>query len=205
LIVMASALISGCIGGLAHVQVNIPPLEVSGIVKNTNNPIYIVVPKFYGKSGAFVSLVREDFSDDTLFESKIINISENNEFNIRFKEENRRIGWMFPYSPSNETMESRVLFIWEKGDEFVYKIAIHGTNISVEKTNIKTLKNSLPKSLQVGTVEQWGGPREKQIEEEIEFYRSVRWEDTDSLSIQNLTRSSQIDKLQIVLKFNEIS
>ncbi len=112
---------------------------------------------------------------------------------------------MFPFSPSKETMESRMIFIWKKGDELVYKVSVHGVDISIEKANIKELKKKLPESLREEVKTQWGGPREKQLEEELEFYKSVNWEKSNGIQVTKLIRNKQIDKLELLLKFNENS
>ena len=204
LIVLAVSVVSSCVG-LGHVQVNVPPLTITGVTLSKESPIFIVVPEFYGSSDAFVSLVKENLSDDSLYTWKEIEPSQEGIFTVNFIQENRYIGSMVPFSPSKETMESRKLFIWKKGDEVAYKVTIHGMDITIEKANIKVLKMELPKSLRAEVQEQWGGPREKQIEEEIEFYKSVNWEQTKGIQATNLSRNKQIDKLELLLKFNENS
>ena len=203
---MVASIISGCIG-LSHVQVNVPAFEVSGVIigyENTinENSFYIVVPEFYGASGAFVSLVKGNLTTDSLYQWKEAYLSKYKVIDAKFIEENRYIGSMFPFSHRKETMESRILFIWVKGSDNVYKVTVHGVDASVEKTNIKLLKNTLPDSLRGGIKEQWGGPREKQIEEESEFYKRVNWKKADNLKIQEVSRNSQLDKLKFELIIN---
>jgi len=206
LVAMVASIISGCIG-LSHVKVNVPAFEVSGVVTGDENIIsensfYIVAPEFYGASGAFVSLVNEKLFTDSLYQWKEAYLSKDKEINANFNEEHRYIGSMFPFSPSKETMESRIVFMWVKGSGTVYKVSLHGIDASVEKTNMKLLKNKLPDSLRGGIKEQWGGPREKQIEEESDFYKRVNWEKADNLKIQKVSRNSQLDKFKFELIIN---
>ena len=205
LVAMVVSIISGCVG-LSHVRVNVPAFEVSGVVAGQKNAtdvyfFYIVVPEFYGASGAFVSLVNGNLTTDSLYQWKEAYSSKGQLFNTNFNEENRYIGSMFPFSPSKETMESRIIFIYVNGSDTVYKVFVHGDDASVEKSNIKLLKNILPDSLRRGIKEQWGGPREKQIEDEIEFYRRVNWEKSDDLIIQEVSRDRKLDRLKFELNF----
>ena len=112
LIVLAVSVVSSCVG-LGHVQVNVPPLTITGVTLSKESPIFIVVPEFYGSSDAFVSLVKENLSDDSLYTWKEIEPSQEGIFTVNFIQENRYIGSMVPFSPSKETMESRKLFIWK--------------------------------------------------------------------------------------------
>jgi hypothetical protein len=205
-VLMLASIMSGCLG-LGHVRVNVPVFEVSGVVigdENTISPnaFYIVVPEFYGVSGAFVSLVNGNLRNDSLYQWKEVYISKDKVIDTKFNAESRYIGSMFPFTHSKDTMERRIVFIWRKGFDDVYKVTMHGAEASVEKTNMKYQKNILPESLQGDIEKQWGGPREKQIEEEIDFYRRVNWEKTEILKIIHVSRNSQLDKLQFELIIN---
>ena len=139
---------------------------------------------------------------NSLYQWNEVDLSKDQVIKTHFNEENRYIGSMFPFSPSKETMESRIIFIWVNGSDTVYIITVHGVHASAEKTKLKLLRNTLPVSLRGGIIEQWGGPREKQIEDEIDFYKRVNWEKADNLKIQAVSRDSELDKLKFELIIN---
>ena len=106
---------------------------------------------------------------------------------------------MFPFTPSKDTMERRVVFIWSKEKDAIYKITIVGSSAEVHKTSFEQNRNFLPQSIASGKSNKWGGPRERQIGDEMEFYKQVDWEETEIIKVTKLNRSNELDEIEVSL------
>jgi len=208
-VVTIAASISGCLG-LAHVSVEVPSLELSGELVNETSSlaggsIYILLPEFYGESDAFLSITTGKLKSDSLYQWQKIDIGQEKIFSAKFDKESRYIGFMVPFSPGKEVMESRTIFIWPTASKTMYRIRVNGNKPTVEETNIEILKDNLPESLRYEAEKKWGGPRERQIAEELEFYKKAKWDSTNDLHVVEVLRNGELDSLTIELQINESS
>lgn len=114
--------LSGC--GLSHTLVKMPEFSVTLATHKNNENILVVVPEFYGESGAFVSLISGNLDYNSSYSWEELKIKPNSRQTIEVYEESRYIGSMFPFVPSRDTMESRVVFI-NQGNN-IYRVYVEG-------------------------------------------------------------------------------
>ena len=195
--------ISGC--GIAHLSAKVPPLEIIAKIINSENEqtktVHIVVPQFYGGADAFLTMVRGNFTESVSYQWKKRNLSPDGVITANFKEEERYIGLMPPFSPSKKTRAIREIFIWVEGSQ-AYRIIIYGKEVSAETTDIYSLRKSLPASLQ----NEPQGPRDDsqrhRIEQVIQWYDKINWRKAAEFRLVEIARSPELDKLSFELKIN---
>ena len=202
-ILILSIAMFGCMG-LAHVNVNVPAFEVIGTVVDVENEsmsdsALLIAPKFYGSTDALISLLKESLKNTYFYQLQRVDVIRDRSFTAKFNEESRYIGFMVPFAPSKETMESRTIFVCFNKLDTVYRVKLHGNKSIVEKANITELRSSLPTSLRGDTETKWGGPIEKQIREEVDFYTKINWLKTSELRVVDILRNSNLDKLSFEL------
>ena len=200
------AVICGCMG-ISHVKVSIPPFDVVGKISDVadglySDSVYIINPEFYGESAAFISLVKNRLSNDSLYQWRRVDITRKRIISAKFDRESRFIGFMAPFSPSKKTLKSRTIFVWMNNSQTIYRITIHGNKSTVEKANVSEVRNSLPVSLFANIGSNLNYSREQEIKKEKEFYRKVKWEKTDEIRIIEIARSNSLDSLRFALYEN---
>ncbi|MBV1911890.1 MAG: hypothetical protein KUG78_21535 [Kangiellaceae bacterium] len=168
-----------------------------------NENVIVLVPEFYCESEAFVSLVSEKLDQNSSYHWNTLNLHSKSKGSLEVNEQSRYIGSMFPFTPGRDTMESRVIFI-KKGNN-IFRVYVTGLSVEVKVTDFDENKRSLPLSLSEGKVNEWGGPREAQIGEEVDFYKRVEWKNSGELKVIYLNRSSERDLIEVEFSVKDSS
>lgn len=197
-----SVQLAGCFG-IAHVQVNVPPIEIAGTVskissRSSKDSITIVVPNIYGEDNAFVDLVGERLASSHNYNWKIIPINKDRHFITVFKEESRYIGFAPPFSPSEEEMESRLFFLWLDRSDIVYRVKLIGDRSVARKIDISAYRSAIPK-IRRSDIKEWDLVQ-RQIELESNLYRKTKWKKAKEMEINSIVRDSKLDKMNFNLR-----
>jgi hypothetical protein len=140
-------ILQGCVG-LSHSLVNVP--EISVIIKANVERVCslrIISPSPYDEDIAVLNLLNNKKDKLMTPESNSICLKGENETVLSFIAEERYIGFVVPFSPSRDEMESRVLIIKDYFENKLFRIYIVGENVTEESVNLSLYENKIPNDL----------------------------------------------------------
>lgn len=197
-------ILAGCI---AHVSVNVPPLEVrvEGTDKTAGTALVVdvVAAEFYGEMEALTALVTDGIKDKyPSYERQTLRMPAATTTPLIFPGEDRYIGFML-IPPSEDTKTQRTVFFRVGANGDIHRVEVSGSTATVRKTNLAHARAALPPILQ-GVRPAPPSPRwDTWFEAERKFNDSLEWEQSSELSIVDLRRTPERDVL--VVKINGAS